>query len=561
MALKPNAQAIKQGYVDACNAVLTRGGSVTSGAPIGDLSKSILAIPHDQTLTYHTGVGTKKQVTVPQSVEKYALVDKVGGMTYKSYNLVTYPYFDDAIPKTVGESITTSGLTITLNADRSFTINGTCNEWYTLLFVPQDVVISNGIAISLGSNLPIGSQITYEALMDAENDIWDTQYLGTNGQYLYKGSLTTYGYGIYIEPDTIFNNVTLRPMIADSTSILPYSDYFVGLRATKVTDLESDGANYFDKSKVSNATVTDTGFSFTNTTNESHPYAIGVLKDLAPDLKVGDVVTFYSTVINPQKTSYANGFLYITGASKNWYGGTFITITEAHLTGKVYAYGKLNEVCEYKNLIITKSVGATYKPYVGKLDTLTMPEYVRNIDGYGDGVSEEFYNYVDFKRKKIVVRSYRKVCDGTENWGAFSTNTEGYYRVLLPTPNIPSPVSTPSDKLSPIICNHYETLTGNKVYTRNRGCLASSSYIGFYDPNYNTSDISLWKAHLADLYAQGNPLMVVYALAEPIEVDISAYLTDEGIIVEGGGTITAVNEYSQDLPTEITYLINTTGGG
>jgi hypothetical protein len=59
----------------------------------------------------------------------------------------------------------------------------------------------------------------------------------------------------------------------------------------------------------------------------------------------------------------------------------------------------------------------------------------------------------------------------------------------------------------------------------------------------------------------GNPVTVVYALAEPIEEDISAYLFDESLIVEGGGTITAVNEYSQDLPTEITYLINTTGGG
>ena len=85
--------------------------------------------------------------------------------------------------------------------------------------------------------------------------------------------------------------------------------------------------------------------------------------------------------------------------------------------------------------------------------------------------------------------------------------------------------------------------------------------IYIYDPSYNTSDVSLWKAHLADLYAKGTPLEAIYVLGEPIEVDISAYLTDESLIVEGGGTITAVNEHSQDLPTEITYLINTTGGG
>jgi hypothetical protein len=53
---------------------------------------------------------------------------------------------------------------------------------------------------------------------------------------------------------------------------------------------------------------------------------------------------------------------------------------------------------------------------------------------------------------------------------------------------------------------------------------------------------------------------LVYALAEPIETDISAYLTDEFIKVESGGTITAVNEHNYDMPTEVNYIINTVGG-
>ena len=68
------------------------------------------------------------------------------------------------------------------------------------------------------------------------------------------------------------------------------------------------------------------------------------------------------------------------------------------------------------------------------------------------------------------------------------------------------------------------------------------------------------KAHLAELYANGNPLVVEYALAEPIETDISAYLgNDSFIAVEGGGTITAVNEYEYDAPSTINYIYKTVG--
>lgn len=49
------------------------------------------------------------------------------------------------------------------------------------------------------------------------------------------------------------------------------------------------------------------------------------------------------------------------------------------------------------------------------------------------------------------------------------------------------------------------------------------------------------------------------AYSEPIETDISEYLTDKFIEVVGGGTITAVNERIYDVPSTITYLIETTG--
>jgi hypothetical protein len=46
---------------------------------------------------------------------------------------------------------------------------------------------------------------------------------------------------------------------------------------------------------------------------------------------------------------------------------------------------------------------------------------------------------------------------------------------------------------------------------------------------------------------------LVYALAEPIEYDISAYLTDDDIEVEGGGAIIPVNEYNNAAFVEMLF--------
>lgn len=134
--------------------------------------------------------------------------------------------------------------------------------------------------------------------------------------------------------------------------------------------------NYFDKSKVTNATETNTGFKFTNTANIDSAFAIGCLRDLAPNLKVGDVVTFYCKTINPQSND-ARGFLYIGSPVRvGWYGGDYITITEEHLSAAVYAYGKLNQVCEYNDVIITKEENAPYSPYFEGLRDTKVTELV-----------------------------------------------------------------------------------------------------------------------------------------------------------------------------------------
>lgn len=567
MALRAYADNIKRSYIDACNAVLARGGNVSSGMPISDLSSAILNIPHDQTLAYYKQENTKRIITVPRNSEPYARIGKIGGMTYKS-------------------------------------------------------------------------------------------------------------------------------------------------------------ENYFDKSKVTNSdvplTVTDTGFSFTNTVADKQPTPIGYLKNLAPELKVGDIVTFYANVVNAS-IDRGYGFLYITEAKVDWLGGNFITITEAHLSGMVYAYGALNKVCEYKNLIITKEENAPYSPYFEGLRDTKVTELVSeganllNLDdaiigagsegetairltdgkwqsnvinyyfcslqfptlinffsnhkgeqftfsaepaipnrmlsvifwgtntqgdasaadisgengasyvtftvptdltvnrielrfnrnrnstftdtttifydfqinhggyapykpfradstdtlpisaelrafladkGYGRGISG-YPNYIDFNRKVFVQNTYRKVFDGTEDILDGGLNTAGLTRYSFRVPQ------KAPDKSDNILCisSHYTNGSANETYRSSETVLgANENYIRWTDTEIPTFSLAEMRAKLKAWYDAGDPLIVEYVMAEPIEYDISAYLIDDFIKVEGDGTITAISEYNYDMPSEVNYIINTVGG-
>lgn len=71
-----------------------------------------------------------------------------------------------------------------------------------------------------------------------------------------------------------------------------------------------------------------------------------------------------------------------------------------------------------------------------------------------------------------------------------------------------------------LMCTHYKAVPSNSTGTwgKNEGIsIDAAGTLLVYDKNINTSDISLWKAHLAE-----NPIEVVYELADPITEEISA---------------------------------------
>jgi hypothetical protein len=369
-------------------------------------------------------------------------------------------------------------------------------------------------------------------------------------------------------------------MLNEGTEALPYEPYYEGLRDTKVTELVSEGANLipfpyhkevgyeYTKSGVTFTVLADGGISVVGKPTDTVLYEVvnsnlGNICEPNVQYVVGGNVPNCAVVAHITPISGpAQATIWIE-ASAN-----------ASNNSKIMPSGyKLYRICLYLGtgavgtdvsaiVYPTLNRGSTAKPYSkgGVVDTFPISAELRAFlddKGYGRGV-EGYPNYIDFERKVFVQNTYRKVFDGTEAIQMLNISTvveNGKNKKMAFNGLAPQSITTKADVVGAYaICNKYALQSANNVWNGLNGFYTDNKWLHIYDANYQT--VEAWKAHLAELDANGNPLTIEYALAEPIEIDISAYLTDDNFIeVEGGGIIRAVNDYEYDAPSEINYML------
>lgn len=309
---------------------------------------------------------------------------------------------------------------------------------------------------------------------------------------------------------TVYKNDII---ISEGSTALPYEPYFEGLRDAKVTEMKSVGANLWDEQYRLNS-----GGTYLITLNHI---------PVKPN-------TRYFINVRPSNGLYAfdkdkksiGVITYVTGAfttPDNTYFVTFHLGTE---------YGAV-----YKNDVMLNE-GSTALPYTPYMEsTLLVPEAVQAIDGYGWGINANCYNYVDWEKKQFVKR-VEKVDLGTLNW----RYDAGQKRFYASVPNLAS-VDTRADN---ILSSKFSTDLNATVGDDWKGfSYLSSVYV--YTTEY--TDAATFKAAMAGV-------MLYYELAEPIITNISDLLPEDNFIeVEGNGSITAVNEYGYDVPSEIVFNI------
>ena len=519
---------------------------------------------------------TAYRITVPNNVEPFARVNKIGGMSYKTRNVIPFPYEID--------SSTRLGLTGTVNSDGSITLKGTATEVgrYNVYFIHQgNVFFPKGTTFSMAQQpnatyAKMWYRVSF-ALGDKSNNVAQIASHSTQTKTLDRDAdIIQLDINYYTESVGEVVDVTFYPMCNEGTTALPFEPYFEGLRSASVNELKSEFGNLFNYDNIGDGCkgtgeyegkihVKSTGFSYNLYTGMNGSSAI-VPREYWNKLMYLTAGTYYAyfdidfyegevgeeskyiearSIINNGEDFWCGH-----GGQKLYSGGTFTMYED----GYCYLRRGKNKRCIISNLMITRTPKTDYIPY--KDERLIVPEFVKSLDGYGLGVNAEYYNYIDYERKVFVQNVYRKVFDGTEDWSV--GGSAGNLIQIHFTNDMPSAVDyfhylsnalIGSTNKPNYMAEGEFCIVGNAIYIRKETVT---------NPNgdaTNPEKISNFKTWLS-----ANPLEIIYVVAEPIETDISAYLTDEYIEVEGGGTITAVNEYGYDAPTNISYLIDTQGG-
>lgn len=327
------------------------------------------------------------------------------------------------------------------------------------------------------------------------------------------------------------------------------------LKSAPVTEVESVGVNLC---KPLPATFKDYGYTVTK--NDDGSVTISGAATTAGDviLNIADpdnitldagkeyalkmykdgVATYVSVRIN-----------YTDEAGGTSWGWSNQDTSRPRKVAKVY----LQKTCEvgdtslngtYKVMLNKDKTALPYTPYIRH--TLPVPEAVQALDGYGEGVNESVYNYIDYEKKQFVKR-VGKVDMGTLTW-AISNG------ILYNSTMFSNIAKTNSGEIANILCAEYQTITTIEmdtktidksisyyVYTSGKG-----GTLKVYDSDYTAPET--FKAAMSGV-------MLYYELATPEVTDISDILSvDNYIEVEGNGSLTFENEYKYDVPSGVTFV-------
>lgn len=219
-------------------AITYRGGEISATSNFKEVAEKIVTLPASSSIGTVIDEDVSLRKLVPSNSTKYCYLKSIGGMTYKCNNLIPFPYYGG---KGVGYTVTTGGITFTVNADRSITINGA----------------GGGCSFILADYLDLPSA-SYTISVEHISGEWTGNQ--TNSPYISGTGLGSQTYptatrpkatintkpvwfSINVPTGAIVNNVTLKIMLNAGSTALPYEDYYAGLKDTKPTAIRSYAAN------------------------------------------------------------------------------------------------------------------------------------------------------------------------------------------------------------------------------------------------------------------------------------------------------------------------------
>lgn len=176
----------------------------------------------------------------------------------------------------------------------------------------------------------------------------------------------------------------------------------------------------------------------------------------------------------------------------------------------------------------------------------SIPAEIQALEGFGEGISVDYYNKVDLVNQKYKKYILTKVLDDKLEWryNAQDGIDTNYYLAVIGERGVYAERICASSHYENTRLSSLTTGVGIDVYN-------SAAFGGFVvgiRPE-NVVDMTLYdfKALIAE-----NPITLKYSLLVPEEYDLPVYMSPL-IEVEGGGSIELVNEYDYAVPSKIIY--------
>lgn len=177
-----------------------------------------------------------------------------------------------------------------------------------------------------------------------------------------------------------------------------------------------------------------------------------------------------------------------------------------------------------------------------------IPQAILDLDGYGDGVTDNVYNYVDWENKKYHKRVGKYTIDGSED----IYKEESYWVMTVTDFEKPGPSTKNAICVNFKMGNDYFGKWGDVNFRReSNGFVFSDSESKFANSN-----------EVKDYFRQNNET-IYYELNEEQIIDISDIIDNtfqEPIEVEAGGTLTFKNSHGDDyripIPSSEEYVIS-----
>lgn len=558
MSIKSELNKAVTHFKDTKKAIIGRGGTLSPNAGFKDLPAAIWNIPINDSLTFLEVEEVSYSQVVPSDVEKNAIVKSLGGMSYRLGN----------------NNMCAEDGEYTLNEADNFSISLGVLEKGTYYFsfvnslsgIGECVIQTDNRGYSFSSS-PF--EFTVDEAVECSFDVISENTMYQNG----------------IKLNGTIKNFMLCKAEDEDKEYKPYQPPI--LVSAKPTSIESRGAQLFD---ITCPTSKPSGTAIQNTTKRKftpNTCVIGITHNnyyTPSKIEIYDrTENSFSMITNNYGAGYGIAFAFkllpnteyrlnYTSGSKancfcsfydddgNWLSSLQIFTSKSFTTDNygnvliIFTTKQDNEEVTVTDVMLNRGAEvAPLKPFSAEpIDTLEIPEAVQSLEGWGLGIDAEYNNHIERRNGRVIYRQMvsKKIFKGTESFWLNGHLSSNYGLNAYQTAWISKGAVKP-------LCSHFEGKNWGADMTTSRNTVwnVSGANLVFITDGVQTLDE--FRAYLAEQYTKGTPVTLVYALAEPIETDITHLFTDTSLLlkVEGSGSITFHNEHKLAVPSKIKYTV------